>query len=140
MTQKVNINGQEIELEQCVIDGDELGDTISICGNTLLFPDSDVVEISDQEEFIREYIESNLNSQPDDELEYEYLTNIGKQEVDIMPSYLPMLHWIVRTYNLPDSALDVKDNYNEYLEDYRKELREWWFKRKQERIDGITTS
>lgn len=174
MTQTVNINGQELELEQCVIDGDELDDIISICGNTLLYPNGDVVELSDtemnnyitqvievpeDEQFIKEYIDSNLDSQIDDQVFNKLLEELDK-EPDVMPSLKSYEEWLYITYNTPElqriyfdekkcdyigyqqfvayrvETDDTFDLYKKYIEEYQKELREWWFKRKQDKLDG----
>jgi hypothetical protein len=139
MTQTVNINGQELELEQCVIDGDELDDVISICGNTLLYPNGDVVELLDtemddyitqvievpeDEQFIKEYIDSNLDSQIDDQVFNKLLEELDK-DPEVMPSYKKYEDWYP-TYVNGEDSLGAQEGYKFYLEKYRKELREWW--------------
>jgi hypothetical protein len=176
MTQTVNINGQELELEQCVIDGDELdlafqGD-LDYYNDCYELPDAifksredcingdgllaqlEVIEVPEDEQFIKEYIDSNLDSQIDDQVFDKLLEELDK-EPEVMPSLKSYEEWLYLTYNNSEleriyfdekkcdyigyqqfvayrvETDDTFDLYKKYIEDYRKELREWWFKRKQ---------
>ena len=150
MTEKVNINGQEIELEQCVINGDELeikeivgltddcesyiyGDSIYYTPNSESLDNLtklEVVEVPEDEQFIKEYIESSLDSQPNNPQEDILINDLMNQEYEVLPSYKKYEDWYPTSANGEDS-LGAQEGYLLYLEKYRKELRDWWFKRKE---------
>lgn len=163
MTKKVNINGQEIELEQCVIDGDELGNYTDITSETYyelpdaIFKSREVVEVPESEEkqFIREYIESDLNNQSNDDIFDRVLEDLSNKEPEVLPSYLDFTQFLAKKRNdeilkgnsklieleilaeeIQEEIDDIIEEYrkeylSEYTRNYRKELREWWFKRRQ---------
>jgi len=138
MTQIVNINGQELELEQCVIDGIELDDPKDELDDNYVpdlvyipnsFPEGkefenldklDIVEVPEDEQFIKEYIESDLDSQIDDQVFDKLLEDLDK-DPEVMPSCHTFVTWLQH-----NGYVDLIHRYEDYIKEYRRELREWW--------------
>jgi hypothetical protein len=132
-----------IELEQCVIDNDEI-DTVEVRempgpsvwerGEPLdLTTPEGVIEVPEDEEFIKEYIEGNLDSQPDNLEEDIFISSIPEPEV--MPTCLDYRSWIIKNYGLSEYEADncistkYRELYSVYEQEYKLELNKWWFKR-----------
>lgn len=122
MTQTVNINGQELELEQCVIDGDELD--IAFQGDLDYYNDIDfllktreeceggiglpIVEVPEDEQFIKEYIESNLDSQIDDQVFDKLLEELDK-EPDVMPIAMSYSEWLLNLQSTKEYIRGIEE-------------------------------
>lgn len=142
---KVIVNNQQIDIEDCVMTGDELDDGYQ------------VVEVpeSEEEQFIREYIESDLDKQPNDDIFDRVLEDLSTKELEILPSCLDFTQFLTKKRNdeilkgnsklieleilaeqIQQEIDDIIEEYrkeymSDYIRNYRKELREWWFKHKQ---------
>jgi hypothetical protein len=136
MSKLVNIEG--IELEQCVIDNEEL---------------DYVTTIPEDVQFINEYIESEMDKQPDNIEEDVHIQNLMiDQELEVFPSCLNIEEYFDKELTtwyqdklieydtiIQDIQADKqnfieqckvtisRNYYTNYLKDYNKSLREWYF-------------
>lgn len=109
MGKLVNINGQEIELEDFVVS--EQSENYY-----------DIVDIPEEEQFINEYIEKDMDANPIDDIEFNKLID-NLQDPETMPSCLSIDDWLQTQSEILDI---IRLGYQDYIKDYRKELREWW--------------
>jgi hypothetical protein len=145
-----------IELEQCVIDDDELdnpevrqileSDYWGVSDPLDLSTPEGVIEVPEDEEFIKEYIESDMDEQPVDPTFDTLLEKLDIEEPEVMPSAMSYSEWLNKTYYTKEldtflplttscteyiyENYNTEDNkvlYDKYLLEVRKELREWWF-------------
>ena len=130
MSKVVNMEG--IELEQCVLDNDELNTRYTIgidpySEYPITLDESYIEIIPEDEQFVKEYIESDLDSQPDDD-NFNKILEESEKELDEMPSCQDYEEWIACNY--PGRVIQedfFKTKYIEYIQYFRKDLKEWWF-------------
>lgn len=80
---------------------------------------------------IVDQINYDLDSQPEDNQEDEFIASIKTPE-DLMPSYITFDNWYTEWCNdyLNEHLMELKKEYHEsYFLPYREELKEWWKKR-----------
>jgi hypothetical protein len=133
MGKLVNIEG--IELEQCVLDNDELDGPIvrEVLGmyednseyilSDPLEDDMDYITTTPEDvQFINEYIESELDKQPDNVEEDIHIQDLLEQESEVFPSCVGFIQWVQHS-----EFADAIPQYEDYVREYKKELREWYF-------------
>src|SRR4030042_286579 len=83
---------------------------------------------------IQKYINKQMDKQPDISREDEFLSTIN-EDIDIMPSYKSYKEWksslITGDLILPFQESRYKEGYKKYIIKYRKELRDWYNRRKE---------
>ncbi len=78
---------------------------------------------------IQRYIEKQIDKQLDNPQLDKFINSL--REPELMPSCIPFYTFIEQKLGLTErQILDLKEEYESvYLKEYRKQLREWWFKK-----------
>jgi len=101
-----------------------------------------VVEVPENIDIPTKWIEDNMDEQPDEPIIDQYISSLITNEPEVLPSYIDRLEWkrnqleyvefqaemMIKEVEL-DTLLN-KRYQDEVVVPYRKELREWYMKRK----------
>jgi hypothetical protein len=86
-----------------------------------------VVDIPEDVEDPHKWMNENMDSQPDESTIDQYLANITAAIPDVLPSYKTINEWLHAQNEIMEM---IQLGYSDYIKDYRRELREWYMKRK----------
>ncbi len=117
--------GDQVYIEDCVLENDELDQSIDI--------PEDINPV--------EFIDKDLDSQLDEPMLDSFMESISTTTPEVLPSCKDYRHWSASQEEYLEYEAKVmfleeemdrllKERYqNEVVIPYRKELREWWFNR-----------
>lgn len=120
--------GEQVELEDCVVNNIEL--------------DNGMVTIPEDVDNPTKFIDNDLDNQLDEPMLDSFMKSVASTTPEVLPSYKDYGAWRMtqEEYHeyeakvmLLGEELDrlLKERYQlDVITPYRKELREWWFKRK----------
>jgi hypothetical protein len=111
--------GDQVYIEDCVLENDELDQSIDI--------PEDINPV--------EFIDKDLDSQLDEPMLDSFISELGTNKLSLLPSCKTCEEWFNDQYDILEM---VRTGYANYIKEYRKELTDWYNLNYKSRIDAFS--